>query len=100
MNSKSLSGTYRRGSYFPLGASTLSLSKRVLSAMESTFDGARCSSNRACLSVEIVAVVEVVSLLVGRAPVSTMFCPLEAALKHILAPEMSLWMVATRALLV
>ena len=55
MNSKSLSGTGQRRSCLPLGASTSSLSKRVSSAMESTFGGACYSSNRVGLSVEIVA---------------------------------------------
>ena len=68
--------------------------------MESTFGGAYCSSTRAGFFAEVFVVVYVVALLVGRALVSTMFFPLEATLKHLLAAEMSPLMVVMRALLV
>ena len=40
----------------------------------------------------------VAAFLVGRVPVSTVLCPLAAALKHLQAAAKSPWMVATRAL--
>ena len=74
MNLNSPSGMGRRGSYSPMGDSNSSLLKRVSSEIECTFGRSCCSLTRVGFDSSRANV----TLLAGRAPVSTMIFPLEA----------------------